>query len=463
MTSVANSPQATENPPAAGPTGRVLLVSYLFPPVGGGGVQRAAKFVKFLPRLGWDVSVLTVANPSVPLFDDSLLDNVAESTVICRAATWEPGYALKATVAGSAAPGPKSARWSPGAWLRSFARRLANLVLQPDAQILWKHNAVRSGMQLLRERRHDAILVTAPPFSSLLVGRALSRLSGLPLIVDFRDEWGLSNRYWENKRPDPLSRAIQSRMQKAVLRSATTVIATTQASAASLREECRAAGSPASVECIYNGYDPEDFGQAGAAAPDSAADGVVRLTYVGTLWTLTSIDPVVRALERLAESSLDISAAFRLVVAGRRTLPEQAPLDRLKRHGAMVEELGYVNHDAATSLMSSADVLIATLADLPGADRVLPAKVFEYMAVRRPILAIAPRGELWSILERCPQATCFEPGDIDGLAGHLRTLLPGQGAGTPPSVEPTSTAEFERSSQAGQLAAILTAAAHGHR
>src|SRR5581483_9788229 len=52
-----------------GPRRRVLLVAYQFPPVGGAGVQRVTKFVKYLPRHGWDVSVLTVANPSVPLYD----------------------------------------------------------------------------------------------------------------------------------------------------------------------------------------------------------------------------------------------------------------------------------------------------------------------------------------------------------------------------------------------------------
>ena len=46
---------------------RVLLVSYHFPPVGGAGVQRPAKFARYLPEFGWDVSVLQAANPSVPL------------------------------------------------------------------------------------------------------------------------------------------------------------------------------------------------------------------------------------------------------------------------------------------------------------------------------------------------------------------------------------------------------------
>src|SRR6056297_1097369 len=74
---------------------RALLIAYQFPPAGGIGVHRAVKFTKFLPEYGWETSVLTVSNPSVPLLDESFLKDVPASTEIVRARTWEPGYALK--------------------------------------------------------------------------------------------------------------------------------------------------------------------------------------------------------------------------------------------------------------------------------------------------------------------------------------------------------------------------------
>src|SRR5262245_18731806 len=83
---------------------RVLFTAYLYPPVGGAGVQRTCKFVKYLPEFGWRPSVLTTANPSVPLHDPSLLADVPDGLLIRRARTWEPGYALKATVAASSEP-----------------------------------------------------------------------------------------------------------------------------------------------------------------------------------------------------------------------------------------------------------------------------------------------------------------------------------------------------------------------
>src|SRR5580704_7061018 len=76
------------------PSRRVLLVSYHFPPVGGAGVQRAAKFVKFLRRFGWEPSVLAARDPSVPVLDESLVADVPSDVVVERATTWEPGFAL---------------------------------------------------------------------------------------------------------------------------------------------------------------------------------------------------------------------------------------------------------------------------------------------------------------------------------------------------------------------------------
>lgn len=438
---------------------KALLVSYVFPPTGGSGVQRVAKFAKFLPQSGWDVTVLTAANPSVPLVDGSLMGDVPADTLICRAKTLEPSYSIKSKLAESdGIPGDSRSR-SPRAWVTAGLRRAANLVLQPDPQILWKHHAVRAGLRILRESPHDVIFASAPPFSTLLIAREISRRSGVPLVVDYRDEWGLSNRYWENKRPDRISTLIQERMQRAVLRSSAAVVATTQASASNLRDECRRCHSSARVECIFNGFDADDFASTSHDRPLSASDGLIRLAYVGTLWTLTTIKPIVRALVALAESSAGDLANFRLVVAGRRTPAEKTILQELEPLGPIVEEHDYVDHSAAVSLMSAADELCITLADVPGADRVLPAKVFEYLAVGRPILGVAPRGDLWRLLERFPQSRAFEPGDIHGIAKHLLKSIRSSSSPTTEPANHSPIAEFERVNQTRQLAEILSAAA----
>jgi glycosyltransferase involved in cell wall biosynthesis len=447
-------------------TKRVLVVAYLFPPVGGAGVQRVSKFVKYLPRHGWDCSVLTVANPSVPLFDQSLTVDIPAATVIRRATTWEPHYRFKKFVSSQRTEvrGLKSEVRSLGTWFLEFGswngrmtrtafHRLSRLLLQPDPQILWVPHAIRQGRQLLHDLPHAAIMVTAPPFSSFFVGRALARESGLPLVLDYRDEWTLTANYWENRRVDWLSRRIQRGMERRMIRSAQALIATTQASAQVLDRIRAKAGSHASVTHVYNGFDPDDFSNTPNHSPKNGAP--YRLAYVGTLWNLTSVEPLVKAVRRLLLQQPGARDSFELCFIGRRMKPQQDLIDGLKQLSCRIVEFPYVEHRECMEVVRSADALCLLLSDLPGAERVVPAKIFEYLAARKPLLAISPPGEVWDILRDYPVGAAFTPDDVEGTSQWLATQLLHHERREPAYLNGWDPSRFGRDRQARQLADIL--------
>jgi glycosyltransferase involved in cell wall biosynthesis len=402
---------------------RLLLVAYQFPPVGGAGVQRVTKFVKYLSQFGWQVTVLTVKNPSVPVLDGSLLRDVPAETVVARAKTWEPGYAVKSLVAAANDQAVPSLRSVIQSSVKGIIRGVANCILQPDPQVLWVPHAIRMGRDLLRKQPYDAILASGPPFSTFLVGRALSAQCRVPLAIDYRDEWDLANKYMENRKFGRLASVIQRHQQARVLRAASAVITTTLASKESLQAAIRRVGSRAEAACIYNGFDPDDFPSSASDSAPRPTNAPLRVVYVGTLWKLTSLAPFASALRLLASRLPDLGRRLKLVVAGRRTSEEQQVLTSLQAATGCVEELPYVEHSDAVSLMRSADILLTNLADLPGAERVLPAKAFEYLAVRRPILALTPPGELWDLLEPHPRSALFNPSNVEGIAEYLEFSL----------------------------------------
>ena len=432
---------------------RILLVSYFFPPQGGAGVQRTTKFVKYLPSCGWAPTVLTVSNPSVPVFDPSLLGDVPPSARVVRARTWEPSYAAKQAVAASG-NGASAQRW-PRRWLKRAAHRAARILLQPDPQILWFPAAVRAGVRLLREAPHAAVMASGPPFSSFLVAAAISRRTGVPLVVEYRDEWDLSNCYWENKQFSRLSLAAQRRLQESVVRRAKLLIATSRPSARALEAIRNRSGSQARVACLYNGFDPDDFAR--PAPPPTKDAGCYRLVYVGTLWNLTTVAPLVEAVERLCRQQPELASRLELIFAGRRTPAEEQRLARLHGLPCRLRLLDYVNHAQAIDLMRSADGLCALLADVPGADRVVPAKIFEYMAAGRPILAIAPQGELHDLVRGQPRAACLSPNDIasicERLSGELRRHESADARALPAAALHASP--YSRKRQAAELASLL--------
>jgi glycosyltransferase involved in cell wall biosynthesis len=434
---------------------RVLFISYPFPPVGGAGVQRTTKFVKYLRYYGWQPSVLTVSNPSVPARDNSLIGDIPDQTIVCRAKTLEPGYRVKNML--SAGTGNTGAGTN---FLRSVGkaifRRVINLFLQPDAQVLWIPDAVRQGKRLLVQIQHHAIIATAPPFSSFLIGAALSRCSGLPLVLDYRDEWDLSSAYLENQRRGVFSRCIQRQMQKQVIRAAKALIATTRSSAKALEQLRDDVGSGARVTAIYNGFDPDDFP---TPLPQSRQSSRYRLTYIGTLWNLTSIEPLIEAVCILARRSPTLVEKLELIIAGRRTAAQQTIVDRLKSLPCQLEEHPYVDHCKAMDLLRSADGLCVLLSNLPGAGRVVPAKIFEYMAAKRSVLAIAPQGELWDILDKYPLSHRYSPDNVEEIAQYLAKEIAGVDSRSAVSLSDWDSWEYSRRNQAAQLAEILQAIA----
>lgn len=442
-------PEATTARPCRG---RVLLIGYSFPPVGGAGVQRPVKWVKYLERAGWNVTVLTVANPSVPVLDESLLAEIPAVTRIVRARTWEPGYGVKRSL-GSASnqPGPQ---WrAPLRWGKAAIKSLAKLALQPDPQILWYPNAVAAGTQVLRETPHDAIVCTAPSYTSFLVGRTLKRRFGLPLVLDYRDEWDLSSQYLEHAQRDRWSQWIQERQQRSVLRAADAVVATTQASVDRIGTRLDALQSSAKRVCIYNGYDAEDFVDFDNATNYFTTAGKFRLIYTGTLWNLTDVSPVVQAIEQLAATKPVTAGRLEFVCVGRKTPEQQAVLDRLQQTACKVTSLDYCPHDKVLAWMSSSDALCLLLSDVPGAERVVPAKLFEYLAARRPMLTVCPPGEAREIAQRFHPDSCFSPRDVPGIARWLHDRLRTDTECDLPD-EP-EIEEYSREQQTGRLIQLL--------
>jgi hypothetical protein len=122
----------------------------------------------------------------------------------------------------------------------------------------------------------------------------------------------------------------------------------------------------------------------------------------------------------------------------------------------------YLPHRQSLELAATADMLLLLLDDQPGAERVVPAKLFEYLALGKPILAIGPEGETRELLRHHGQAAAFRPAEIERLARWLKTQLDivskpkmPHNANSNPTVSPTLLARFSRLSLTGELAHLL--------
>ncbi|MCX7022466.1 MAG: glycosyl transferase family 1, partial [bacterium] len=189
---------------------RVLLVSYFFPPLGGGGMLRALKLAKYLPAAGWEPEVLTADDPRYHLRDEGALGEV-DCPVHRAPARRYPSAARLLGVGGGTGSSPTSKRAVGVGWrgkLRTGRARLGNLT---DQQAGWSRAARSLALKLARQGRYSTVWTTSPPVSGHLVGLALKRELGLKWVADLRDSWTLGPFF---DPATPFHRTLQRRLER---------------------------------------------------------------------------------------------------------------------------------------------------------------------------------------------------------------------------------------------------------
>jgi glycosyltransferase involved in cell wall biosynthesis len=422
---------------------RVLVVSYAFPPVGGAGVQRVLKLVKYLPEYGIRPSVLTVDNPSVPLFDASLARDVPPEVAVFRAPTLEPGYGLKAAAWNATAAA------LPGIVARARRRlvQLAKLLLFPDPQVLWQPGAQRALLQRLVGREpDDVVFVSGPPFSQFLLGPLARLRRGTAVVFDYRDEWTTLNGSYEMSGRGTAKAAAL--LEGRLLRSAHAVITATDAFRNELLRRFRFL-DPERVHAIPNGYDPEDFPHLPPAQP---ADRFV-LTYAGTVFRLTSARGLLEGLRLLHQREPELARLLEVRFIGRVVDTEQDYFAGSERLG--VRQLGYVEHARVIEELGRSHATLCILDEVPGTERIYPAKIFELMRLGRPCLALAPEGALAELVRRHRLGAVVPPRDAERIRAELSRMLREFAAGGVPVANPIDVERYDRKRQAGQFAEIF--------
>jgi glycosyltransferase involved in cell wall biosynthesis len=428
---------------------RALVVSYAFPPVGGAGVQRVLKLVKYLPTHGVTPVVLTVANPSVPVRDESLERDIPATTEIIRVRTLEPGYSAKRLAWNAAvAEGPD---------LRARVKRqlvtLGRQLLVPDPQVLWLPFAgFALGARLASKDRDDVVFISGPPFSQFLLAAIARLLPGTAVVLDYRDEWTTTQGVYEMGG----SAGAADRLERAILRSAHAVTTATDA----FRTELLARFDfldPRRVHTVTNGYDPEDFPK---RLPSPRADRFV-LTYVGTVFRLTSARGLLTAVRLLHDREPGLAKLLEVRFIGRIVETEASYFEGTEAIG--VQRLGYFEHEQALAELAQSHAVLCLLDDLPGASRIYPAKIFEIMYLRRPCLALAPNGVLARLVQDHALGDVIHPRDSEAIFVALSRMLHAfrtnaAGAFDDAATHPVDIDRFNRQTQAGEFARIFRAA-----
>ena len=386
---------------------RALLVGYHFPPLAGSsGIQRMLRFVQQLPQFGWQPLVLTAHPMAYERTSDDLLADVPAGTVVRRAIALDTARQL------------------------SLRGRYISALARPDRWMTWRFDAVRTGLQMIREHRPEVIWSTYPIATAHVIGAELQRRSGVPWIADFRDPMAQ-----EGYPADPQTWQAYVDIERRTFAQAACALFTTPSAAAQYRS--RYPEAAARIEVLENGYDEDSFTQAEAALPQRQplAPGRFTLLHSG----------IVYPSERDPTALFQAMAALRAAGAlppGVLNLRFRAPvhdallLDLAQRHGLqdVVEVLPPVDYRSALAEMLQADALLVMQAANCNAQ--IPAKLYEYLRAGRPVVGLAdPQGDTAAVLRQAGITAIAALEDAAAIAPLLAAVLRSPETGTRPAAE----------------------------
>lgn len=383
---------------------KILIITYYWPPAGGPGVQRWLKFAKYLPDFGWKPIIYTPENPSYPLLDETLMNDVPENIEMVKTKIWEP-YQL-AEKLNKSNKKFKAGQFDVGknqSWKSRLSIWVRGNFFIPDARVFWVKPSISFLEKYLKENKIDTIVTSGPPHSLHLIGLGLkNKIPNLKWIADFRDPWTEIS-YYKHLKLTKSSDKKHRQLESAVFKNADITLATSYTDA----ENFRKAG--ANSICITNGFDESDSeesikGQMGKA---------FTLSYIGVLEQLRNPENLWKALDELVKENAGFAADFKLKFVGRidDKILQSIENSSLKNH---ILNLGYLAHGKAVEEMQNSDLLLITNFPNESSKGIIPGKIFEYLASGKQILSFGPdRADVAKILEETQAGKHFSYQDTE--------------------------------------------------
>lgn len=402
------------------------MIGFHFPPAAySSGHLRLLAFTRYLPEFGWNPVVLSATGCAYEHVDMASIDTIPATCPVHRALALDAKRHL------------------------GLFGRYPSVLAQPDRWASWRPAAVGLGWRLLRHYRVQAIWSTYPIMSAHCVAHTLHRMSGIPWIADFRDPVVTSL----TGRSRMTARSL-SRWERRVISRATCSVFTTSGAMQWCAERHPDIDGDHRLSVIENGYDEAAF----ADLQQSSSPPVGRptiLVHSGQLYPIgRNPIPFFTALARLRSSGSVSPDNLKVILRASGT--EAVYRREIQRMGltGVVDLAPPVSGRDALVEQAGADGLLL----FQGAryDRQIPAKLYEYMRVGRPIFAlVGEHGDTAALLRETGGAELVALDDADAIEARLSAFLCMLREGNAARIPRNVVARHSRREGAALLAGLL--------
>jgi glycosyltransferase involved in cell wall biosynthesis len=402
------------------------MIAYHFPPLAGSsGIQRTLRFAQHLPAFGWQPLILSAHPRAYERTSDDLMAEIPEGMVVRRAFALDTSRHLAIR----------------GRYIGALAR--------PDRWMTWRFDALRQGLQMVRQYQPQVLWSTYPIATAHVIGAELARLTGVPWIADFRDPMAQ-----EGYPADPSTWHQYRLIEERALAQSCAPTFTTPGAAAEYRRRYPAHAHK--VQVIENGYDEESFAAIDTAQPARPlVEGAVTLLHSGIVYP-SERDPthLMAALRQLHDAGA--ITPQRLRVRFRAAVAEDLLHDLAARSGVAnyVEVCPPIPYREALAEMLRADALLVMQASNCNAQ--IPAKLYEYLRAGRPILCLTdPAGDTAGVLRAVGIDSLARLDATKEIASLVQAFLSPEGNSLKCVPVPAATCSASRLMRTERLAALL--------
>ncbi len=373
---------------------KVLIIANEFPPMGGAGVQRTTKFVKYLPSFGLEPIVVTKEHVG-NLTDNSLLEDLPNNLKI---------YSLK----------PYDTVNKKGL-LKLPYKFLGTRILSPDAEFFWYYFNRENVLDVIKKEKIDCIYSTSFPYSAHLLGLYIKReFPDLPWVVDFRDEW-TNNPY----NLDSIYKKVKLKAERRKEYEVTSECDYFITNSPFMLENFIADNKTLSGRSTFipNGYDDDDF--QGLINKRDGGDKFV-ITYSGSLYGRRNLDEFLDGLKILIDNNKIDKNKLEIRIVG--NIYETILTSYAQKYGleGVIKSYGYLPHKDSIQMLYNSDIILLVIGKGKGSKNFYTGKIFEYIRVDRPILAIVPEdGAAAQVIDSTNTGKVVDPEDIVGVSEAL--------------------------------------------
>jgi len=358
---------------------KVLIITYYWPPSGGAGVQRWLKFVKYLRNYDWEPVIYTPLNPEAPAIDKSLKNDIPDGIEVLQTKINEPYSAYKKFVGRNKEDSIKSGFLSENqtpsltenisVWIRG------NLFI-PDARKFWIKPSVKFLKDYLQKHKIDAMVSTGPPHSMHMIAHGVKKKFDIPWLADFRDPWTNID-FYDKLMLTKYADKKHRRMESDVLTYADKVVTVSE----NWAKDFITLGSE-KVEVLTNGFDPDDFNFSKPAKRNN-----FLLCHIGSLNKDRNPDTLWKVISDICKENEYFRKKLKFSFIGANDYSLKTSLSDKGLIGH-TEFHQYMPHTEVIKEASKANVLLLLLNNTPNIEGIIPGKLFEYIALYRPILCI---------------------------------------------------------------------------